>query len=729
MTVRGRLLDLNVSPEGDGIELWLRQGERGVSRHALRWRPTIYVTGPPEALGELARRFEGCEVVEVLEEPGGRAVEALAIRVGIRERRRVAAEIEELGGYRALRVHNVDVPVLQQFLYEHGLFPTALVELEESARALRALDSREELDYDVGWVRVAEIEVVPEVRRRIPSLEDPLREVRAKFCGEEVSLDGDEASVLEGLRDLLERWDPDVLLVREGDSFSMRYLLRRSSELGIDLELGRAPLSNEAGPPAVYWSYGRVYRRHRPFRLRGRVHIDPENSFTFSHTGLHGVMEVARTCVVPLHDAARYTIGQCMTSLQFEVAHRRRVLVPSRPGRTLYFRLSDLLIMDRGGLTLDHRPGVYWNVAEIDFQSMYPMIITRFNVSAETVNCTCCAADGIPIPEIGGHTCRRTRGLVPEAIELPLRKRLAYKRLIKGLNDDQRAAIYRERADALKWVLVSSFGYLGFRKAKFGSRLAHMAVCAHARAALLRAVRVAEEMGFEVVHGIVDSLWVRKEGACEDDYRELAAEVERATGLPVSLEGVYRWIAFLPSRRDGMRPVNGRYFGVTTDGRLKFRGIEARRRDVPELVRRMQLEMLSTLSEARSPEELRRAALACVEVLRRYVAALLLGRVDPELLVITRTLSRDPEEYRVRCATALAARSLAAMGAVVGAGSSVSYVFTPSGPLPYPCFRPSCFSAEAYVRLLVRAASTLLSIILDSASTPKFRYGIESFIL
>ena len=140
---------------------------------------------------------------------------------------------------------------------------------------------------------------------------------------------------------------------------------------------------------------------------------------------------------------------------------------------------------------------------------------------------------------------------------------------------------------------------------------------------------------------------------------------------------------------------------------------------MPELVRRMQLEILSRLSEARSPEERGRTALECVEVLRRYVAALLLGRVDPELLVITRTLSRDPEEYRVRCATALAARSLAAMGAEVGAGSSVSYVLTPSGPLPYPCFSPSGFSAEAYVRLLVRAASTLLSMVLDSASTPK----------
>ncbi|MDJ0275097.1 MAG: DNA polymerase domain-containing protein [Nitrososphaerota archaeon] len=719
MAVRGRLLDLNVSPDGEGIELWLREEDGSVRSHAVRWRPSIYVTGPESELERLARAFERSEMVEVREDPGGRPVRALRIRVGFGERREVATRIEELGGYRSLRVHNVDVPVLQQFLYENGVFPTALVELDPRSGSLRALDSREDLEYDVGWIRTAQLEVFPEAGGRVPSFDDRLREVRVVACGEEAVLDGDEVSVLEGLAGLLARWDPDVLLVRGGDQFVMRYLLHRARCIGMKLEMGRAPSRNRPGPPEVYWSYGRVYRRHRPFRLRGRVHVDPENSFTFAHTGLHGVIEVARTCVVPLHDAARYTIGQCMTSLQYEVAHRWGVLVPSKPTRTLYLRLSDLLLMDRGGLTLDHRPGVYWNVAELDFQSMYPMIMTRFNVSAETVNCSCCATDGIPIPEMGGHTCRRNRGLVPEAIGLPLRKRLAYKRLIRSLGPAD-SAVYKARADALKWVLVSSFGYLGFRKAKFGSRLAHMAVCAHARAALLRAVRVAEENGFEVVHGIVDSLWVRREGATEEDYARLAAEVEEATGLPVNLEGVYRWIAFLPSRTDRMRPVNGRYFGVTIDGRVKCRGIEARRRDTPDLVREMQLEMLGRLARARSPEELRDAALDCIGLLRRYVAQLVLGRVDPERLVLTRVLSRDPGAYRVRSQTALAARSLAALGAEVGAGSAVRYVITPSGPLPYPHFRPHDFSSTAYVGLLVRAADTLLSVVLGPSSLPKF---------
>ncbi|MCS7095138.1 MAG: hypothetical protein NZ988_04960, partial [Thaumarchaeota archaeon] len=579
----------------------------------------------------------------------------------------------------------------------------------EDLGELRALDSREDTDYDVSWIRVAELEV-----SAVQRFEEPLRSVRLVSKEEVVEIDGDEPSVLEGLERAVEPFD--VLLADGGDSFVMHYLHHRASVNGIELSLGRERIRPFRSNHHVYWSYGRVYRRHGAFRLRGRVHIDPLNSFVHSHTGLHGLLEVARTCVVPFHEAARYTIGQCMTSLQFEVASRRNVLIPWRTGKPLYFTLKELYLKDRGGLTLDHRPGVYWEVAEIDFQSMYPMIILTRNVSAETVDCECCADDGLPVPETGGHTCVRRKGLVPEAIELPLRKRLAYKAAIReGRGNTE---VYRARSDALKWVLVSSFGYLGFRKAKFGSRLAHMAVCAHARSALLRALTVAERLGFEVVHGIVDSLWVRKEGATEEEYFGLVRSIEEETGLPAALEGIYRWIAFLPSKCSHSRPVNGRYFGFMIDGRAKFRGIEARRSDTPRMVRRMQLEMLNVLSRVRATQDLWGAIEDCLAVLRRYERDLVLGRVNLEDLVVTVRLSKDLHEYSNRVRQALAARRLLRMGMEVGAGSSVSYVALEEGSIPYTTVEHqnrTCYSSKFYLNALRRAAWTIISLPLQVA--------------
>ena len=41
---------------------------------------------------------------------------------------------------------------------------------------------------------------------------------------------------------------------------------------------------------------------------------------------------------------------------------------------------------------------------------------------------------------------------------------------------------------ALKWILVTCFGYLGFRNSKFGTVDGHIGVCAFAREAFLKAI-------------------------------------------------------------------------------------------------------------------------------------------------------------------------------------------------------------------------------------------------
>lgn len=41
---------------------------------------------------------------------------------------------------------------------------------------------------------------------------------------------------------------------------------------------------------------------------------------------------------------------------------------------------------------------------------------------------------------------------------------------------------------------------------------------------------MSEELGFQVLHGIVDSLWVKKPDAAMPDYMQLKAAIEQATG-------------------------------------------------------------------------------------------------------------------------------------------------------------------------------------------------------
>ena len=61
-------------------------------------------------------------------------------------------------------------------------------------------------------------------------------------------------------------------------------------------------------------------------------------------------------------------------------------------------------------------------------------------------------------------------------------------------------------------MLVTCFGYLGYKNARFGRIEAHEAVTAYGRDKLLCAKEIFEAAGFTVLHGLTDCLWVQKPG-------------------------------------------------------------------------------------------------------------------------------------------------------------------------------------------------------------------------
>lgn len=193
-------------------------------------------------------------------------------------------------------------------------------------------------------------------------------------------------------------------------------------------------------------------------------------------------------------------------------------------------------------------------------------------------------------------------------------------------------AVLDRRQTALKWIMVSAFGYLGFKNARFGRIEAHEAVTAFGREKLLQAKETAEAYGYEVLHAMVDALWVKKAGAKEDDFRRLCELISQATGLSITLEGIYRWISFLPAVSDPRVPVPNRYVGVYADGRVKARGLLIRRHDTPPLIREAQARMLAFLAEAGDLEGLRRKAPAALKVCEAYAALLHEGKVRLEAL-------------------------------------------------------------------------------------------------
>jgi DNA polymerase I len=173
---------------------------------------------------------------------------------------------------------------------------------------------------------------------------------------------------------------------------------------------------------------------------------------------------------------------------------------------------------------------------------------------------------------------------------------------------------------------------------------------------------IAESMGFCVLHGIVDCLWLQ--GTAVDD---LCAEVNRKTGLSVENEH-FDWIVFLPLN-DGFGAYN-RYYGRLSDGSVKVRGIAARRHDTPEYIRTMQQDMLAIMATACTPAGL---ALVHDPVYRVYCNAVRnLPCAAPPELAISRRISRMT--YAHRCIEGAAVQAYRDAEVEIAPGMKISYV-------------------------------------------------------
>jgi DNA polymerase elongation subunit (family B) len=533
-----------------------------------------------------------------------------------------------------------------------------------------------------------------------------------------VILDGDDpAETIRSLNRLLQRYDPDVLLTEWGDSVLLPQLQVLAARTGIPLQLNRDPGHQvRTRRSRSYMTYGQVVYQAGARMLHGRWHIDLRNSFIFAESELVGLLEVARLARIPVQELARTSTGTAISSMQLLQAVRDGILIPWQKSEPEVFKTaSQLIVTDKGGLTYQPLVGLYEQVGELDFSSMYPTIMARYNVSPETIGCACCPDSRVP--EINYTVCRRRRGLVPQVLDHLLERRIYYKQRKQTTIGSSRD-LYDQRQTALKWCLVTSFGYLGYRNARFGRIEAHEAVTAFAREMLLRAKEVAESRGFRMLHALVDSMWLQRPGATRADYEVLAQAVTGATSLPIFVEGTYRWIGFLPSKTHRGVGVPNRYMGVFDNDTTKVRGIEVRRSDMPALVVQMQEQMLRRMFRYPTLANVRTALPEILGILEDALIRLRAGDVEAADLVITNTLSQEVSEYRHNTVQAITARTLDRHGVQLHPGEAVQFVIMNAGAkVPEDRVRPYAllgtdwnYDTETYATLLLRAAATILEL-------------------
>jgi DNA polymerase I len=730
--VKGWIFDLYPSAFGQ-MSIWViaENGER--IRLVDEFKPKIYISGREEDLERLltrlftSRSIASYSFVYKYANPTD-TEKSKVLEVVLKDCRRIpffVHKILEAGRYLRYQLHNCDLRSTQAYLYDCNIFPLAFVEIEVAKYRVRyyLLDSVESVTYRIPPLQIMRIHIAIDKKQKIANFDDPLKEIVLSQDEERIIIDsGDEKEKLLRFVEVVKELDPDILLTRGGDSHIFPYLARRALVNGV---LGRFVLSRENIPLVVkqrrgttFFSYGRTYYRAPMRRLYGRVHIDENNTFILRECGFDGLIEIARTCRVPLHRASRSSIGSSMSSLQFYQAIKDDVLIPRNKRIPEAFKSAyELLVGDRGGFVYEPRMGIHDRVGEVDFSSMYPFLMAKNNISAETVLCRCCPDSRLRIPELGYHICEKRVGIVPKVLRFAIGKRLTYKRLKREVSDVSLKEVYEKRQAALKWILVTCFGYLGYRNAKFGTVDGHIGVCAFGRQAFLRTSRIVERKGFTIIHGIIDSLWLKKDGATAQEYVELCREVSERIGVPLSFEGRYKWIVFLPSRIHPNVAVLNRYYGIKEDGRIKVRGLEARRRDTPKFVYDAQMEMIRVLATANDSKAFVEKIPDALKVVKEYRRKLIDGEVPIWDLIVTKRLSKNLENYKQKVSQVIAAEQLLKEGVEVSAGKSVRFLFTSAENKRYErrvkaeelIEERTNSDVRKYLLLLYSAASSILS--------------------
>ena len=709
----GWLLDLYAKK--DGIVLWLVGEDKKPHSFTQPFKITFYAGGPFHRLRQLWK-FLKDKPVHL----------SRSLRKDLHEGMKDVLQVDVLSPtlfdelfketykeFPDLLYYDTDIPLILRYSSEFGVFPLGHCKVEAekgwTISGITPLDSPWELDPNLPDLRVLEMRPDTNPFHAVPQ-NIFIEFNRFKY---RMSLN-DPRRLLFSITSILREFDPDVILTSFGDTWLFTYLEKVSSETNIPFNPNRDLAKPVLRKKEIsFINYGQAHYRGEQVHLFGRWHVDDQNCMTYADYGLMGAIEQARVTGLPVQEIARRSPGAGIAAMQTLTALKRGVLVPYQQQKgEVRKNYNELVASDKGGVVFEPLQGVFSNVAIIDFMSMYPSVIVEYNISPETVGVE--EKDGLFIPEMGIKISSK-EGLIPATLRPMVEKRVKIKRMLKKMDKkDDRYIRYKAIKNALKWLCVVAYGRLGFANSTFGRINSHEVVSFICRKMILKAKEIAEDHGFTVLHAYVDSLFIcRPDAKKEEDLQLLLEEIEQETQLPIEVEEVYSWMAFVSSRQNPNISVANRFFGVKPDGDYKIRGIACRREDTPLFVAEAQLRILQILSKEKDSENVSRLFPEVLNILQDILFVLNNRKIPVRELLVTQTLSRELGEYRVPSPVARAAIQLKGVGKDIHMGQKIKFIYTRTEKgvhawdLPEP-IKSSHIDIVRYKELLFRATFEIL---------------------
>ena len=543
-----------------------------------------------------------------------------------------------------------------------------------------------------------------------------------------------DADTIERFSDVSQSFDPDLVLSFGGNTFDWPYLIKRSEKSKARLSVGR-----DEGP-ARQSLYGH-------FSLTGRANVDLldfagdlydvkdksiENVAKFlgvdavspaideteyydhwigngrpslvkqmqrhvssildvGEDALDYVLQLSTLSALPPDQVLAAAVGFRVDSYMMMEARKLGELIPSREELNI--------IPYKGAIVLEPLVGLHDRVAVLDFSSMYPSLMVKYNISPDTL--VKGPGDGIfKVPEVGHYFRQNPPGFYKIVLSQLIASRRAAKaeaaRFPRGTPEHK---ILKAREKATKVITNATYGYAGWAGSRWYSREVAESAAALGRDTISRSIELAKPLGLKVLYGDTDSLFVEYQEGPVDDFIK---SVEKNLGLEINLGQLYKRVLFTEAKK--------KYAGLLDDGELDVVGMEAVRGDWSNLARNVQNEVLRLVLEDGNPSKARSYVTNLVKDLKS-------AKVPKSSLVIWKTLTKRPADYEVNAPHVEVARKMAKEGWPVSVGDKVGFIITKRAGKLYqkaePHFKVSLDAADYdyYIRnQIVPAATRVLDV-------------------
>ncbi len=371
--------------------------------------------------------------------------------------------------------------------------------------------------------------------------------------------------------------------------------------------------------------------------------------------------------MIPLDDVWNSGNSTLIDSLVIREADRRGIAVPMNNFITQNAEKIE------GGYVHSIEPGLYDMVAVMDFKSMYPNLMIKYNICFTTMS-----PEGEVVSPNGTRflSIDVKRGLIPELLEKLMKTRDGYKEMMRKEADSDKKRYLDSMQSQVKVLMNSFYGVFASSFYRFTDQNIGSSITAFAREAIKGIINDFTTNGIQVVYGDTDSIFVKTGKDTVDEAlvltNRLKDEISKKLGIVIEVERV---LDPLFSHGAKKRYAGKVLFPRQDEGNMVVRGYEIRRTDSFDLQSDALTEIFNHILDRDVNGALRRA--------KEIITDVRGGRVEADKLVISRSV-KEFEIYKEMdsLANVQAAKKLMKMGREFVPGMKVSWIVVDSKNRP-----------------------------------------------